>query len=107
MAAVNNYDEEDALALFDFHESCVGVRGVIESDVTKVLPPFLTPTASISSAAMEALVAPSVILTLPRSHVAVLVGATARSYRFFQVTNHGIPTSTIESALSAVRSFNE
>jgi hypothetical protein len=70
MAAVNNYDKEDALALFDFHESCVGVRGVVESDVTKVLPPFQMPTASISSAAMEALVAPSIDLTLPRSHVA-------------------------------------
>ncbi|CAD6204229.1 unnamed protein product [Miscanthus lutarioriparius] len=64
-------------------------------------------TTSISSAVAEALVAPSVDLTLPRSHVAVLVGATARSYGFFQVTNHGVPVGTVESALSVVRAFNE
>jgi isopenicillin N synthase-like dioxygenase len=64
-------------------------------------------TTSISIAAAEALVTPSVDLTLLCSHVAMLVGATARSYDFFQVTNHDIPVGTVESALSVVRAFNE
>jgi hypothetical protein len=74
---------------------------------TKVPPPFLMHTTLISAAAAEALVTPFVDLTLPHSHVAMLVGATARSYDFFQVTNHGIPVGTIESALSMVRAFND
>ena len=70
------------------------------------MPPlFLTPTASISLAATEALVASFVNLTLPRSHVAALVGAAASSYGFFQVTNHGIQVATL--ALSVVRAFNK
>ena len=69
MTAVDDYDEaEDALALFVFHESRAGIRGLVESGLTTVPPPFLTPTSSISSAATEALVAPFVDLTLPRSH---------------------------------------
>jgi hypothetical protein len=107
MAAVNNYDDEDALALFDFHESCAGIHGLVESGVTKVPPPFLMHTTSISAVAAEALVTPSVDLTLPRSHVAKLIGATARSYGFFQLTNHGVPIGTVKSALSVVRAFNE
>ena len=71
---------QSTLALFDFHESRAGVRGLVESSVTTVPLPFLTPTESISSAATEALVASSVELTLPHSHVAALIGTTARSY---------------------------
>ncbi|CAD6238404.1 unnamed protein product [Miscanthus lutarioriparius] len=84
MAAVDDYDDEDTLALFDFHESragelqkkspVCGVCGLVESGVTTAV---------------------------------ALVGAAARSCGFFQVTNHGIPVGTVESALSAVRAFNE
>lgn len=107
MAAVDDDYDEDALALFDFYESRAGVRGLVESGVTTVPPPFLTPAASISTAATEVLVAPSVDLSLPRSQAVALVGAAARSCGFFQITSHGVPPSTIESALSAVRAFNE
>lgn len=99
-------NDKDALAMFDFHESRAGVRGLVESGVTTVPGLFLAPTAPISSAA-KVLVAPSVDLSLPRSDAVALVGAAARSCGFFQVTNHGIPAGTLESALSAVRVFNE
>ncbi|WVZ70272.1 hypothetical protein U9M48_018949 [Paspalum notatum var. saurae] len=105
--AGDEYDDEAALAVFDFHESRGGVCGLVESGVTKVPPLFVTPTAPISTAAGAAFVAPTVDLLLPRSHVVALVGAAARSCGLFQVTNHGIPAVTIDSALSAIRAFNE
>jgi hypothetical protein len=86
MPAVDENEEEDALALFDFHKSGVDVHGLVESGVTTMPQLFLTPTASISSAATYALVSPYVDLTIARSHIAALAGAAARSYGLFQVT---------------------
>ncbi|RCV25701.1 hypothetical protein SETIT_5G186100v2 [Setaria italica] len=98
--------DHDALAVFEFHESRGGVRGLVESGVTTVPPLFLAPVAPVSSAAGNFSI-PSVDLSLPRPHAAALVRAAARSCGIFQVTNHGVPAGTVESALSEVRAFNE
>ncbi|PUZ56385.1 hypothetical protein GQ55_5G294300 [Panicum hallii var. hallii] len=100
-------DDDDALAVFRFHESRGGVRALVESGVTTVPPLFLAPTTpAVSSAAMN-FVVPSVDLSLPRSDAVALVRAAARSSGIFQVTNHGVPAATVDSALSVVRAFNE
>jgi isopenicillin N synthase-like dioxygenase len=96
--------DRDALdAVLKFHESRLGVRGLVESGVATVPPLFL---AHVSSAAGNFAV-PSVDLSLPRAHAAALVRAAASSCGVFEVTNHGVPAGTVESALSEVRAFNE
>ncbi|OEL17521.1 1-aminocyclopropane-1-carboxylate oxidase-like protein 1 [Dichanthelium oligosanthes] len=99
-------DDEAALAVFQFHESRGGVRGLVEAGVTTVPPLFLRPTTPVSSAA-RSMVVPSIDLSLPRSHAVALVGAASRSCGIFQVTNHGVPAGTVDAALSTVRAFNE
>ncbi|XP_066308959.1 1-aminocyclopropane-1-carboxylate oxidase homolog 1-like [Miscanthus floridulus] len=119
MAAVDDYDDEDALALFDFHESRAGE---LQKKKKKAPCRRLWPrrvrrhhgTAAVPGARRVELLGghgglglPTVDLFLPHSQAVALVGAAARSCGFFQVTNHGIPVGTVESALSAVRAFNE
>jgi hypothetical protein len=87
MATVNDYDEEDALALFDFHELCAGVHGLVKSGVTKVPPSFLTHTPRPSTS-------PSRAPTMPSS----LVPRHART------TSSRLPTMASQSALSSWRS---
>ncbi|CAO2190518.1 unnamed protein product [Urochloa humidicola] len=105
MMAPHAADEADARAVFEFHETRGGVRGLVESGVTSVPPQFVAPVPPVSSAA--AFAAPSVDLSLPRAQAAALVRAAARSFGIFRVTNHGVPAGAIAAALAAVAAFNE
>ncbi|KAF8772776.1 hypothetical protein HU200_005396 [Digitaria exilis] len=105
MAAAVDFDDEAAMAMFNFHETRAGVRGLVESGVTTVPPLFVAPTPPVTSPRRFSL--PSVDLSLPRARAAVLVRAFARSYGIFQVTSHGVPPGAVASALSAIRAFNE
>ncbi|CAO2177142.1 unnamed protein product [Urochloa humidicola] len=97
-------DEADARAVFEFHKTRGGVRGLVESGVASVPPLFVAPVPPVSSAAFAA---PSVDLSLPRAQDAALVRAAARSCSIFKVTNHGVPAGAIGAALAAVAAFNE
>ncbi|KAG2589102.1 hypothetical protein PVAP13_5NG387700 [Panicum virgatum] len=99
-------DDDAAMAMSRFLESGGGVRALVESGVTTVPPLFVAPVAPVSSAAVN-FVVPSVDLSLPRSDAVALVRAAARSSGIFQLTNHGVPAATMDSALSVVRAFNE
>nr|CAB3473214.1 unnamed protein product [Digitaria exilis] len=105
MAAAVDFDDEAAMAMFNFHETRAGVRGLVESGVTTVPPLFVAPTPPVTSPRRFSL--PSVDLSLPRARAAVLVRAFARSYGIFQVTSHGVPPGAVASALYAIRAFNE
>ncbi|TVU08351.1 hypothetical protein EJB05_41754, partial [Eragrostis curvula] len=102
------YDTASELAAF--HESRAGVQGLVESGVTAVPPIFLMPaTASSwsSPAPTTAFAVPVVDLSLPRSDTVKLVRAAATSLGLFHVTNHGIPSGTIDAAVAAARAFHE
>ncbi|CAL4888474.1 unnamed protein product [Urochloa decumbens] len=96
-------DDADEEAVFQFHMTRGGVRGLVESGVAFVPPQFVAPVPPVTSAA-GAFAAPSVDLSLPRAQAVALVGAAARSFGIFEVTNHGVPAGVIDAALAA---FNE
>ncbi|CAL4976028.1 unnamed protein product [Urochloa decumbens] len=99
-------DDADEEAVFQFHMTRGGVRGLVESGVAFVPPQFVAPVPPVTSAA-GAFAAPSVDLSLPRAQAVALVGAAARSFGIFEVTNHGVPAAVIDAALAAVAAFNE
>lgn len=106
MAATEDYDTAGAVAVF--HESRAGVRGLVESGVNAIPRIFLTPTSpSPRSPTTTAFAIPAVDLSLPRRDTVALVRAAACSCGFFHVTNHGVPTGIVDSAVSAVRAFHE
>ncbi|KAL6607979.1 hypothetical protein ACP70R_041042 [Stipagrostis hirtigluma subsp. patula] len=106
-AADEDYDAAAALAVFP-DSGTGGVRDLVESGVTTVPLMYRRPTTPPSSATTTyALAIPSIDLSLPRSETVALVRAAAHSCGFFQVTNHGVPAGTIDSALSAARAFHE
>ncbi|CAL4969970.1 unnamed protein product [Urochloa decumbens] len=94
-------DDADEEAVFQFHMTRGGVRGLVESGVAFVPLQFVAPVPSGTFAV------PSVDLSLPREQAVALVGAAARSFGIFEVTNHGVPTGVIDAALAAVAAFNE
>ncbi|CAO2203643.1 unnamed protein product [Urochloa humidicola] len=99
-------DDADEAAVFQFHMTRGGVRGLVESGVAFVPPQFVAPVPPVTSAA-GAFAAPSVDLSLPRAQAVALVRAAARSCGIFAVTNHGVPGGAIDAALAAVAAFNE
>lgn len=92
MAADDYYD--DATALAEFHESRGGVRRLVESGVTAVPRLFLVPDTTQPPRGVTDFAIPTVDLSLPRSDTVALIGAAARSYGFFHVTNHGVPAAS-------------
>uniref|UniRef100_A0A0D9V1S5 Fe2OG dioxygenase domain-containing protein n=1 Tax=Leersia perrieri TaxID=77586 RepID=A0A0D9V1S5_9ORYZ len=112
MAAAAAAEERDgALSLAEFHATRAGVRGLVDSGITTVPPLFLAPppgyyTPSSTTASSLATI-PTVDLSLPRAATVALVRAAARSHGFFHVTNHGVPPSTVSSAVSAIHAFHD
>ncbi|KAF8670736.1 hypothetical protein HU200_050401 [Digitaria exilis] len=107
MAATKDHDAAAALAAF--HESRAGVRGLVESGVNAVPPIFLTasPQPQSSPPTPAAFSIPAVDFSLPRSDTVALVRAAARSCGFFHAINHGVPSGTVASAITAARAFHE
>jgi hypothetical protein len=93
-----------AAALAEFQASRAGVRGLVESGVSSVPPIFQAPSGHCPRALAKKFSTPTVDLSLPRPAIVPLVGAAARTYGFFHVTNHGVPDGLV---ISAVRAFHE
>ncbi|KAM0952770.1 putative oxoglutarate/iron-dependent dioxygenase, non-heme dioxygenase domain-containing protein [Dioscorea sansibarensis] len=94
-------------ALKEFDDTKTGVKGLVDSGIASVPAIFHHPNICFSISSATHLSIPTVDLSLPRPIAVDLVRSACRDWGFFQLVNHGIPLSTIENTISAVRSFHE
>ncbi|KAJ0975408.1 hypothetical protein J5N97_017373 [Dioscorea zingiberensis] len=99
-------DTDRATALKEFDETKAGVKGLADSGITSIPAIFHHPNLHLTPAASNISI-PTIDLSLPRPMAVDLIRAASRDWGFFQLVNHGIPLSTIEATISAVRSFHE
>nr|CAB3469725.1 unnamed protein product [Digitaria exilis] len=108
--ASNDYDRRRELQAFD--DTKAGVKGLVDSGVTSIpaifhhRPDTLPQDGDVRSIADDAVV-PVIDLAAPREEVVRLVRAAAETGGFFQVINHGVPSSAMAAMLAAVRGFND
>ncbi|KAL6003462.1 hypothetical protein ACLOJK_023692 [Asimina triloba] len=111
-AAVAADDYDRLREMKEFDDSKIGVRGLVESGAATIPRFFLNPAQNL------ALTRPPTTLSVPtvdlshlntrrRPAVVRQIADAARTWGFFQITNHGIPQSVVDAAITAVRSFHE
>ncbi|KAH1043037.1 hypothetical protein GYH30_025059 [Glycine max] len=109
------YNRFQELKAFD--ESKAGVKGLVDSGITKLLRFFIRPPEDLAAgdpvsgepadAQFTILAIDLNGLAVDRSGVVAGVRRAAETMGFFQAVNHEIPVKVLEEAMAAVREFHE
>ncbi|CAJ2628168.1 1-aminocyclopropane-1-carboxylate oxidase 1-like protein [Trifolium pratense] len=115
-SSTSTYDRIAEVSAFE--ESKAGVKGLIESGVTKIPHMFHSSklnlnstheTDSSSKFSVPIIDFQDINSTDPCIHVEVLnkIRNACKEWGFFQVINHGIPVSVLDEMISGIRKFHE
>ncbi|KAL3828717.1 hypothetical protein ACJIZ3_017519 [Penstemon smallii] len=108
------YDRKSELKAFD--ETKAGVKGLVDTGITKVPRIFVHPPENINSFTTPnsnqfnfPVINLDGINKDPTKHKEIVekIRDASGSWGFFQVVNHGIPMSVLEEMIDGVRRFNE
>ncbi|KAK6145957.1 hypothetical protein DH2020_019826 [Rehmannia glutinosa] len=108
------YDRKSELQTFD--DTKAGVKGLLDAGITKIPRIFIHPPQNvkdITSPTKTQFSFPVIDLQdfekdpSKREKIVDRVREASETWGFFQVLNHGIPTSILEEMLDGVRKFNE
>lgn len=110
----DSYDKMSELKAFD--DSKAGVKGLVDSGITKVPPIFILPPknrAKFSDTCETGFIFPVIDLRgidedpMKRKEIVDKVREASETWGFFQVVNHGIPTSALDKLLQGTQQFFE
>ncbi|MCD7467403.1 hypothetical protein HAX54_004824 [Datura stramonium] len=108
-------DYDWAKEVEEFESTKAGVKGLVDSGITKIPRFFIYPSSSLSpceNAQVEFKI-PVVDLqgigsdSARRKEIVEEIKGAAQSWGFFQIVNHGVPVSILDSILESTRSFHE
>jgi isopenicillin N synthase-like dioxygenase len=111
----NNSDYDYAKELKKFIETKVGVKGLVDSGITKVPRMFIQPAPDqhLMPAGSHDLQIPTIDLkgleidSQRRKQIMNEIRDAAGSWGFFQLINHDVPVTVIDNVLEGVRQFHE
>ncbi|XP_062021986.1 1-aminocyclopropane-1-carboxylate oxidase homolog 1-like [Rosa rugosa] len=112
MEAVDRSEAEKTVKEFD--ETKAGVKGIVDSGVTKIPRMFVHPLEDLQQNNMDHdLRVPMIDLKgldqspERRKEVINQISKAAEAWGFFQIVNHGVPLDVMEEVLKSVRRFHE
>ncbi|KAL6344213.1 hypothetical protein AAG906_035438 [Vitis piasezkii] len=98
----SEYDRDSELKAFDDSKS--GVKGLVDDGVTKIPRIFIHPNSNLPAESDLDGVGNKGTL---RAQIIDQVRDACENWGFFQVVNHGIPTSVLEEMMDGIRGFHE
>ncbi|KAL0414332.1 UNVERIFIED_CONTAM: 1-aminocyclopropane-1-carboxylate oxidase11 [Sesamum radiatum] len=113
-AGDQQYDRMEMLKAFD--QTKAGVKGLIDSGLTKIPKIFVRPSEDL---ARDHLTYKNLQVQVPvidlsgildadrRKQVVEQVRIASETWGFFQVVNHGIPATVLDGMIDGIRKFNE
>ncbi|KAG5246315.1 1-aminocyclopropane-1-carboxylate oxidase [Salix suchowensis] len=109
----SSYDKGEAVKAFD--ETKAGVKGLVDSGVTKIPRFFIHPPEDVQKSSPESshlgLQVPVINFehcgSYRRSEVVNEIRKASEIWGFFQMVGHGIPVSVLDDMLAGVRRFHE
>ncbi|KAL0414333.1 UNVERIFIED_CONTAM: 1-aminocyclopropane-1-carboxylate oxidase1 [Sesamum radiatum] len=113
-AGDQQYDRMEMLKAFDQTEA--GVKGLIDSGLTKIPKIFVRPSEEL---AQDQLTYTNIQVQVPvidlsgildadgRKQIVEQVRIASETWGFFQVVNHGIPPAVLDGMIDGIRKFNE
>ncbi|KAL5732297.1 hypothetical protein ACHQM5_004938 [Ranunculus cassubicifolius] len=107
-APSSDYDRQKEIKLFD--ETKAGVKGLVDSGVTKIPRIFITPPDNLVTPQASNNIhsgIPVIDLAAGRNFVLQEVRRAVGTWGFFQVVNHGIPESVLDEVIEGVKRFHE
>ncbi|KAL3329041.1 hypothetical protein AABB24_036244 [Solanum stoloniferum] len=109
--AISSYDRMSELKAFD--DTKTGVKGLVDSGITKVPQIFILPPKYRAETCETHFVFPVIDLQgidedpIKHKEIVDKVRDASETWGFFQVVNHGIPTSILDKTLQGTRQFFE
>lgn len=107
-------DYDWAKEVEEFESTKAGVKGLVDSGITKIPRFFIYPSlSSLSENAHVPLKVPVVDLqgfeidSARRREIVEEIKGVAQNWGFFQIMNHGVPVSILDSLLESTKSFHE
>ncbi|KAL5732249.1 hypothetical protein ACHQM5_004895 [Ranunculus cassubicifolius] len=107
-APSSDYDRQKEIKLFD--ETKAGVKGLVDSGVTKIPRIFITPPDNLVTPQASNNIhsgIPVIDLAAGRNFVLQEVRRAVGTWGFFQVVNHGIPENVLDEVIEGVKRFYE
>ena len=114
MEAVDHSEAEKRVK--EFQESKAGVKGIVDSGVTKIPRMFIHPPAEDlqqNNKQEHHFQVPTIDLKgidkspARRKEVISEISKAAEAWGFFQIVNHGVPLDVMDDVLKSVRRFHE
>lgn len=102
--------------LEDFDATKAGVKGVLDAGISKIPKIFVRPTDEIaeddqnrtlSEAQLPLIDLSQIQITKSRKEIVDGIRSASAEWGFFQLSNHGIASSLMDSMLNGIRRFNE
>ncbi|KAL5701954.1 hypothetical protein ACHQM5_027233 [Ranunculus cassubicifolius] len=110
LSTINDSNFDRATEVKAFDNTKTGVKGLVDSGISKVPRIFITPSPELNQKAVSdqtTLILPIIDLQGEHQEVVDAIKHASENWGFFQVVNHRVPLDVLDGMLKGVHQFHE